>query len=59
MSKPHYTEELKIQAVNQVTETQLSVADLAARLGVSTLSLYAWVERNSKQDLTKLRSKNC
>jgi transposase-like protein len=36
MSNPRYPEELKIQAVNQVT-----VADVAARLGVSTHSLYA------------------
>lgn len=42
MSNPRYTEELKIQAVNQVTEKNLPVANVAARPGVSTHSLYAW-----------------
>ncbi|OKK39474.1 hypothetical protein BS643_27160 [Pseudomonas protegens] len=30
-----------MQAVNQVTENKLPVAEVAARLGVSTHSLYA------------------
>ena len=37
MSNPRYPEEFKIQAVNQVTEKKLHVAEVAARLGVSTL----------------------
>ncbi|AZD61037.1 ISxac3 transposase [Pseudomonas chlororaphis subsp. aurantiaca] len=45
MSNPRYPEEFKIQAVNQVTEKKLPVADVAARLGVSTHSLYAWIIR--------------
>ena len=48
MSNPRYPEEFKIQAVNQVTEKELPVADVAARLGVSTHSLYAWIKRYSK-----------
>ena len=48
MNNPRYTEEFKIQAVNQVIEKKLPVADVAARLGVSTHSLYAWVKRYSK-----------
>jgi len=48
MSNPRYPEEFKIQAVNQVTEKTLPVADVAARLGVSTHSLYAWLKRYSK-----------
>ncbi|WP_150758425.1 IS3 family transposase [Pseudomonas fluorescens] len=48
MSNPRYPEEFKIQAVNQVTEKKLPVADVAARLGVSTHSLYAWIKRYSK-----------
>lgn len=48
MSNPRYPEEFKIQAVNQVTEKKLPVADVAARLGVSTYSLYAWIKRYSK-----------
>ncbi len=43
MSNPRYLEEFKIQAVNQVTEKKLPVADVAARIGVSTHSLYAWI----------------
>lgn len=48
MSNPRYPEEFKIQAVNQMIEKKLPVADVAAHLGVSTHSLYAWVERYSK-----------
>ncbi|WP_085984638.1 IS3 family transposase [Pseudomonas sp. Ag1] len=48
MSNPRYPEEFKIQAVNQVTEKKLPVAEVAARLGVSTHSLYAWIRRYSK-----------
>lgn len=44
MSNPRYPEEFKIQAVNQVTEKKLPVADVAARLGVSTHSSYTWVK---------------
>jgi len=34
MRNPRYPEEFKIQAVNQVTEKQLPVLEVAARLGV-------------------------
>ena len=44
MSNPRYPEEFKIQAVKQVTEKQLPVSEVAARLGVSVHSLYAWVK---------------
>ena len=43
MSNQRYPEEFKIQAVKQVTEKQLPVSEVAARLGVSVHSLYAWV----------------
>lgn len=45
MSNPRYPEEFKSQALNQVTEKKLPVADLAARLHVSTHNLYAWIKR--------------
>ncbi|WP_440088878.1 IS3 family transposase [Pseudomonas fragariae (ex Marin et al. 2024)] len=48
MSNPRYPEEFKIQAVSQVTEKKLPVADVAARLGVSSHSLCAWIKRYSK-----------
>ncbi len=48
MSNQRYPEEFKIQAVNQVTEKQLPVSEVAARLGVSVHSLYAWIKRYTK-----------
>ncbi|KAB0486009.1 IS3 family transposase [Pseudomonas psychrophila] len=48
MSNHRYPEEFKIQAVNQVTEKQLPVSEVAARLGVSVHSLYAWIKRYTK-----------
>jgi transposase len=48
MSNQRYPEEFKIEAVKQVTERGLRVADVAERLGVPAHSLYAWVKRYSK-----------
>ena len=48
MSNLRYPKEHKIQAINQVTEKQLPVSEVAARLGVSVHSLYAWVKRYTK-----------
>ncbi len=45
MSSKRYTEEFKIEAVNQVTERGYSVAEVAARLGTTTHSLYSWLKR--------------
>ncbi|RZG77587.1 IS3 family transposase [Acinetobacter venetianus] len=45
MSSKRYPEEFKIEAVKQVTEKGHSVADVAARLGTTTHSLYAWIKR--------------
>ncbi len=47
MSSQRYLEKFKIEAVKQVTELGLRVADVAERLGVSARSLYAWVKRYS------------
>ena len=47
MSNPRYPEEFKIEAVKQVTERGLPVAEVAARLGMSTHHLYALVNRYS------------
>tara|TARA_R110002124_G_scaffold228324_1_gene393695 strand:- start:51 stop:191 length:141 start_codon:yes stop_codon:yes gene_type:complete len=44
MSNPRYPEEFKIEAIKQVTARGLPVAAVAARLGMSTHSLYAWVK---------------
>ena len=40
MSGQRYTPEFKIEAVKQVTEKDYSVAEVAARLGTTTHSLY-------------------
>lgn len=45
MSKKCYTEEFKVEAIKQVTERGHSVAEVAARLGVSSHSLYQWIKR--------------
>ena len=44
MSKQRYTPEFKEGAVCQVTEKGHSVQEVAARLGVSSHSLYKWVK---------------
>ena len=55
MSNPRYPEEFKIEAVKQVTERGLPVAEVAARLGMSTHSLYAWVKRYSKPEKQRVQ----
>lgn len=47
MSKKRYTEEFKVEAIKQVTERGHAVAEVAARLGVSSHSLYQWIKRYS------------
>ena len=44
MSKQRYTPEFKEGAVRQVTEKGHAVQEVAARLGVSSHSLYKWVK---------------
>ena len=48
MTRPHFTEDFKNDAIKQITERGYSVADVSKRLGVSTHSLYAWMKRFSK-----------
>ena len=43
LSNQRYTPEFKEEAVRQVIERGRSVADVAERLGVSSHSLYNWV----------------
>ena len=45
MSAKRYPEEFKIEAVRQVVDRGYSVAEVAARLGVTTHSLYSWLRR--------------
>ncbi len=44
MSQQRYTPEFKDEAARQVTEKGQSVQEVAARLGVSSHSLYKWVK---------------
>ncbi|MEM8682935.1 MAG: transposase [Pseudomonadota bacterium] len=43
MSNHRYSPEFKDEAVRQIIEAGHSISDVAARLGVSTNSLYKWV----------------
>lgn len=45
MSSKRYPEEFKIEAVKQVVEYGHTVVDVAARLGMTTHSLYAWIKK--------------
>lgn len=47
MSGKRYTEEFKLEAVKQVTERGYPATEVAARLGVSSHSLYHWARRYS------------
>lgn len=42
-----FTDEFKVDAVQQITERGYSVAEVSKRLGVSTHSLYLWRKRFS------------
>ena len=44
MSTKRFTDEFKVEAVNQVLGQGHRVADVAARLGVSQHSLYEWIK---------------
>lgn len=44
MSKERFTPEFKEEAVRQIADRGYSVAEVSARLGVSSHSLYKWVK---------------
>lgn len=48
MTRPHFTDDFKIDAIKQITERGYSVADVSTRFRVSTHSLYACMKRFSK-----------
>ena len=48
MSGKRYTDEFKIEAVRQVTERGHRVRDVAERLGITTHSLYSWIQKFGK-----------
>ena len=45
MSNKCYTEEIKVEAVTQITERGYLVTDVAQRLGVTTHRLYARIKK--------------
>jgi transposase len=45
MGQQRYTEEFRREAVRQVVEKGHPVKDVAARLGMSSWSLYEWVRK--------------
>lgn len=50
MSAKNFTEEFKIEAVKRINEQGCPVSEVAARLGVSTNCLYAWIKRYQKPE---------
>jgi transposase-like protein len=50
MSGKRHPEEFKIEAVKQLTERGHPATEVAARLGVSSHSLYHWVKRASQSE---------
>lgn len=43
-----YTDEFKVEADKQITERGYSIQKVAARLGISTKSLYNWRSQRAK-----------
>jgi len=63
MSSQRFTPEFKEEAVRRVVERGYSVAEVSARLGVSTHSLYKWVkavtpDKTEKQAADLLEAKS-
>lgn len=56
MSSKRYTDELKIEAVRQVTARGFKVVGVAERLGITTQSLYAWLRTFGKQGVVLQRA---
>jgi len=55
MRGQRYPEEFKIETVKQVTERGHSIPEVAKRLGVTSKSLYAWVDRYSQSPEERAR----
>ena len=53
MKPERFTPEFKEEAVRQIVERGYSVAEVSARLGVSTHSLYKWVKAVSPDKTEK------
>jgi transposase len=55
MSGKRYNEEFKIEAVRQVTDRGYKVSEVAARLGITTKSLYEWIKRYGDEQAQHLQ----
>ena len=50
-----YTEEFKKDAVSQVTDRGYSAKEVSDRLGISTKSLYDWIQQYSKPESLRVK----
>ena len=50
-----YTEEFKKDAVSQFTDRGYSVKEVSDRLGISTKSLYDWIQQYSKPESLRVK----
>ena len=48
MGVPKYTEEFKSEAVRQVTDRNRPVLEVSKGLGISDVTLYAWIKKSGK-----------
>ena len=48
MAVPKYTEEFRAEAIKQVTEQGRSVVSVAENLGISDVTLYAWIKKSGR-----------
>ena len=54
MSNKRFTEEFKLEAVKLIKERQYSTAEVSARLGVSTHSIYAWIKKYEQPEPVRI-----
>lgn len=54
MSNKRFIEEFKLGAVKLIKERQYSAAEVSARLGVSTHSLYAWIKKYEQPEPVRI-----
>ena len=59
MARREYSEEFRIEAVNQVVKNGYSIEETAKRLGIHSTSLRAWIKRlESPEAIAKHKSED-
>lgn len=58
MVSKRFTEEFELEAIKQITERHYTVAEVSARLGVSTHSLYAWVKKYDQPETVRVAAED-